>query len=83
MNADNASILLIAILVVWAVLGAALCDLLAETDWEPATNRHEQLPGARNGTAVDPVANRRPPALSWRRCIRCPKARRRMKREPR
>jgi hypothetical protein len=80
MNADNASVWLIAILVVWGVLGAALCDLLNDADWEPASRPRETLADGRNGTSPGNGANRQPPALPWRRCIRWPKARRRMSR---
>ena len=86
MNADNAEIWLIAILVVWGVLGAALCDLLNEADWEPASLPREALADGGNGASAGKIArgvNRQPPALPWRRCIRWPKARRRMSRASR
>jgi hypothetical protein len=87
MNADDALIWLIAILAVWCVLGAALFDLLhdagADGDNEAVSRSREPgLPPTRIGTAASVIAkgvsNRQVPALPWRRCIRWPKARRRI-----
>jgi hypothetical protein len=90
MNADDAWIWLMAILAVWCVLGAALFDLLhhtdtdADTEGEPVSRYPEpDSPDTRYGTTVSVtakrVSNRQVPALPWRRCIRSPKARRRIR----
>jgi hypothetical protein len=82
MNADDAWVWLSAILVVWFVLGAALADLLQDAGNEPAASPVEGWPDARDGVSAGMVAkrglNRQAPALPWRRCIRWPKARRRI-----
>jgi hypothetical protein len=85
MNANEAWIWLIAILFVWFVLGAALCDLLsnvdAHADSESVPPPRQTLPDARGGmvaTALRRTPGRQAPALPWRRCIRWPRARRRM-----
>lgn len=86
MDADEAWVWLIGILIVWFVLGAALSDLLrdadADADGESVPRPRETLQDARAGISAVVVAkrglNRQAPALPWRRCIRWPKARRRM-----
>ena len=87
MNADDAWIWLFAILAVWCVLGAALFDLLHDTDAdidthdEPVSRYRE--PDSSNGATASMIAkgasNRQVPALPWRRCVRSPKARRRIR----
>ena len=88
MDADDAWMWLIAILAVWCVLGAALLDLLhdarTDADGEPVSRSHEPVsPDTRIGTTASitakGVSNRQVPALPWRRSIRWPKARRRIR----
>ena len=90
MDADDAWMWLIAILAVWCVLGAALFDLLHDTDTdtdidgEPVSRYREPgspdtLYGTTASMTAKGVSSRQAPALPWRRCIRSPKARRRIR----
>ncbi len=88
MSADEAWVLLIALVAVWCVLGVALAELLGDTgdiDPESVSRLHTTgSPGRQDSAspvaARKSVASRQPPALPWRRCIRCPKTRRRIRR---